>query len=177
MVTNSQCDFCHREKGLQVLITRKSMAHDYIEDILTDSEKSDIRFLDDNSEHFLESNSIKNYRENIVHFVENAIRNQREYEDAIKEYNEKIVKYGVDNPELIGAKPVKGVTISSRYAVANYKKAYGTESGHESFYYGLNTLREGYLYVYQKHLNRWEEYSITAEGFLRRIDKNNFFSK
>ncbi|MEN8283209.1 T6SS effector BTH_I2691 family protein [Acinetobacter gerneri] len=177
MAINDKCDFCHREDGLQVLITRKIIAYENIDNILLGQTDKESDFFDDFSKNFEDANCLIEYRKNIVDVVESNIKNRKEYEESVRKYNENVVKYGNKNPELVGGEPLLGTTVHGNHKFAKFEKFQNIKSEDKNFYYGLSTLRKGYLYVFQKHLNRWEEYSVTEEGFLKRIDQNNFFGQ
>lgn len=167
---NELCDFCNREKGLRVLLTKKNISSWEIYSLFEEQNDSKRDFLDSKS-----SSSLKKY--NDMSFFKNHIVKEFEIYLELKErYNNNLQDY--EKRKLNGETDLIVPNFSMFVGKsASYEKIDNIKSDIQNVGSTLSTLRSGYLYVYHEHISRWEEYLITEDSYLKRIDNHNFFGK
>ncbi|WP_314335940.1 toxin VasX [Acinetobacter guillouiae] len=169
MTTDNQeypCDFCKRDEGLQLLlaryvvVTKKGTYPENTQNdtILSTYKKNDPE-LQDISDEKKKINSELEFR--------------KKRNDFYKARGTYIEGSGKPKP----TEPLRTITVSASRSAKSCFESINSIVPSEGYAYGLTTLRAGYLYVFMKHMDKWHEYEISQQGFLKRIDNNDYFSE
>lgn len=169
MTTDNQeypCDFCKRDEGLQLLlaryvvVTKKGTYPENTQNdtILSTYKKNDPE-LQDISDEKKKINSELEFR--------------KKRNDFYKARGTYIEGSGKPKP----TEPLRTITVSASLSAKSCFESINSIVPSEGYAYGLTTLRAGYLYVFMKHMDKWHEYEISQQGFLKRIDNNDYFSE
>lgn len=166
MATNDEysCDFCKRDEGLDIYLTRYIVST--IKSNQVDGEIIDTEI----KEYELNDTSLQDISD-----LKSSIKSEILYRKKISEYN-KNKEVDLSKGGSISRQPMRPLNTIAVGKVGSFKEVSGIISP-SHYTYRLGFLRSGYVYVYMPHINKWHEYSVTEQGFLNRIDNNNFFSE
>lgn len=169
MTTDNQeypCDFCKRDEGLQLLLTR------YV--VVTKKGNYPEENEDDKVLSCYEKNdpALQNLTS-----VENSIKSELEFRKQNNAYYKAHANYINGSGKPKPTKPLRSISVTASLEEKSCFKTVNKIDPTEGYAYGLTTLRAGYLYVFMKHIDKWHEYEISQQGFLKRIDNNNYFSE
>ena len=169
MTTDNQeypCDFCKRDEGLQLLLTR------YV--VVTKKGTYPEENEDDTVLSCYEKNdpALQNLTS-----VENSIKSELEFRKKSNAYYKADANYINGSGKPKPTKPLRSISVTASLDEKSCFKTVNKIAPTEGYAYGLTTLRAGYLYVFMKHIDKWHEYEISQQGFLKRIDNNNYFSE
>lgn len=169
MTTDNQeypCDFCKRDEGLQLLLTR------YV--VVTKKGTYPEENEDDTVLSCYEKNdpALQNLTS-----VENSIKSELEFRKKSNAYYKAHANYINGSGKPKPTKPLRSISVTASLDEKSCFKTVNKIAPTEGYAYGLTTLRAGYLYVFMKHIDKWHEYEISQQGFLKRIDNNNYFSE
>lgn len=169
MTTDNQeypCDFCKRDEGLQLLLTR------YV--VVTKKGTYPEENEDDTVLSCYEKNdpALQNLTS-----VENSIKSELEFRKKSNAYYKAHANYINGSGKPKPTKPLRSISVTASLDEKSCFKTVNKVAPTEGYAYGLTTLRAGYLYVFMKHIDKWHEYEISQQGFLKRIDNNNYFSE
>lgn len=149
MNTNDKCSYCERDQGLRVFLNRYILSKDV-------SDNPQISKLYD-------LNQERGVLQELLAGM-NSNSNQE---------NTSIILNNMPTATL------NTISLSATGEDKNfYSNIYGSKSI-KGFGFKGSVLRKGYLYVYMEHLglSGWHEYEISESGFLKRINKFNFFKE
>ncbi|MCU4437845.1 hypothetical protein KTH93_20540 [Acinetobacter bereziniae] len=152
MTTDNQeypCDFCKRDIGLKIFVNRYIFS-------------KNLRKADDLEN---KANQISLYD---LSYQKSIVKNYLNPPQATIPF-----RLNEDKPDGVTSLSTIKVTAEkpAKYFYSKNKNIHSVDT------YGYNgsTLRQGYLYVYMKHINQWQEYMISEKGFLKRINSLNYF--
>lgn len=162
-MSTDTCDFCKRDIGLKVFINRYIFSKTYGTISLDKSEiQKELYNVD------FEKADINSYL-----FSQKNVGMSSNIFDQSLENNSDLIDESSKDESLSKVKPNLHFKILGSLAQYSYP-IHRTNSSHEQYGFSGSVLRQGFLYIYLKHLNKWEEYQVSELGFLKRINENNY---
>jgi len=153
-MTAKTCEFCKRDTGLKVFVNRYIFSSTKKNLSIEDAKNQKKLYSLDDSKSTLDYYLSKN--------------NQSSQNSTIDFDNNTTDSENDDFDQLETIKVTASEDSAYSYPLNN------TKTSHDQYGFQGSTLRQGFLYVYLKHINKWEEYQISELGFLKRINENNY---
>lgn len=167
---SKSCDFCKRDIGLKIFVNRyiftSTGANNSLDDDANHKELYNIADIKSQIDEYLSS-----LEETKFNFV-NSYKPSSPQASTAKSALEASSHDSTNNPE-VKVEPLPTIKVTATEASYSYPK-HKTETSMEQYGFKGSTLRKGFLYVFLKHLNQWQEYKISEKGFLKRINESNY---
>ncbi|KEC82352.1 MULTISPECIES: T6SS effector BTH_I2691 family protein [Acinetobacter] len=167
---SKSCDFCKRDIGLKIFVNRYIFSSTGTNIPLDMAEnQSELYEIEDIK------SDIKEYLSGLEETKFDFINSYKPPSPQASTATSALEASSHDSENNLEA-PVESlntIRVTATKGSYSYPK-HKTETSMKQYGFTGSTLRKGFLYVYLKHVNQWQEYKISEKGFLKRINESNY---
>lgn len=167
---SKSCDFCKRDIGLKIFVNR----------YIFSSTGTNIPL--DMAENQSELYEIEDIKSDIKEYLSGLEETKFDFINSYKPPSPQAStttsaleasSHDSENNLETPVESLNTIRVTATKGSYSYPK-HKTETSMEQYGFKGSTLRKGFLYVFIKHLNQWQEYKISEKGFLKRINESNY---